>query len=154
MKLKSLFFIISFILVSNAITLYADETYDEKVEDFSITIEYKFNDPSELYQFESIIRFKGRKEYYGIQIVLHGNKPKEETGCPLPDGVCKGILCVDYHFSDGYNGTLVNITSNKIDYICNTIKSVIKDKDINNLIILIRRILIEAQQAGKIDLAI
>ena len=138
-KIAILIFFIGFSQFVNAQTM----------QESGVTIEYEFNDKTLIAE----IFIDGLTDKYKIDLLMRNEVDPEYGNI--------GIFSTDYYYKNGYDGTIYWLKSNDIDYICRTaIAEDIKDErrspKVKNkskvIIALLRRILVEAMETGKLNL--
>jgi hypothetical protein len=124
----------------------------QTINEFGITVDYEITDQNLIANFI----FDGLTDEYKIHIFMDNEVDSYGS---------IGYVTISYRNSSGYRGTNYFMETNSIDSCCNAIldnlrnntnrpviNSSIRNKS-NEIIILIRRLLVEALQTGKMNLS-
>ena len=126
--------------------------FGQSINEFGITVDYEITEQKLI----AIFTFDGLTDKYKIHILMDNE---------LDSYGSIGYVTISYRNSSGYRGTNYFMATNSIDGCCNAIldnlrnntnrpviNSRIRNKA-NEIIVLIRRLLVEALQSGKVNLS-
>jgi len=126
--------------------------FGQTINEFGITVDYEITEQNLTANFI----FDGLSDKYNIHIFMDSEVDSYGS---------IGFVTISYHNNNGYRGANYFMATNSIDGCCNAIldnlrnntnrpviNSRIRNKA-NEIIILIRRLLVEALQSGKVNLS-
>ena len=124
--------------------------FGQTINEFGITVEYEITEQKLI----AIFTFDGLTDKYKIHILMDNEL----------DSYGRYVL-IDYYYNNGFRNTLYNLLTNSIESCCGAIlydlnnardrfvvNSRIRNKS-NEIVVLIRRLLVEALETGKMNLS-
>ena len=126
--------------------------FGQTINEFGITVDYEIADQHLIANFV----FDGLSDEYKVHIFMDSEVDSQGRA---------GFVSIDYRNNSGYRGTIYTMATNNIDSCCNAILDNLKDSTSrpvinsrirnksNDIIILIKRLLVEALETGKVNLS-
>jgi hypothetical protein len=131
--------------------ILAAGVFGQSINEFGITVDYEITEQNLTANFV----FDGLSDKYNIHIFMDNEVDSYGS---------IGFVTISYHNNNGYRGANYFMATNSIDGCCNAIldnlrnntnrpviNSRIRNKS-NEIIVVIRRLLVEALQSGKVNL--